>query len=58
MWDGTPVEFHSTVGYRCNKDDLFFEMDKALVQWNMTCLPDGSWDIPDVWPRCLYCKCW
>ena len=56
MWDGTPVDFHSTVGYRCINDSLFFEQNKDIVQWNMTCLPGGSWDIPDHWPRCLSCK--
>ena len=56
MWNETPVDFYSTVGYRCKNDSLFFEQDKDLVQWNITCLPGGSWQIPDLWPRCLPCK--
>ena len=55
MWDGNPVEFNAGVGYKCTKG-LFFEMNRNLLQWNMTCLPDGSWKVPEVWPRCVASK--
>ena len=40
----------------CNSDERFFEIDKDLQRWNLTCLDDGSWDVPDVWPACKECK--
>jgi len=55
MWDGNPVEFNAGVGYNCTKG-LFFEMNRDLLQWNLTCLPDGSWKVPEVWPRCVASK--
>jgi hypothetical protein len=53
LWDGNPVEFNEEVGYGCKADNIFFEMDRDLAQWNMTCLPGGSWDEPEVWPICV-----
>ena len=56
IWDGSPIEFYGTVGYVCSDKNVFFEMKKDLVQWNVTCLPGGSWDKPKVWPNCVPCK--
>ena len=55
-WDEEPVEFFSNSSYSCAAPDLYFEMDRDLESWNMTCLDDGSWDVPDIWPICLDCK--
>ena len=55
-WDGEPVEFFDNSSYSCASQDLYFEMDRNKVSWNMTCLDDGSWDEPQTWPVCLECK--
>ena len=55
-WDEEPVEFFSNSSYSCSAPDLYFEMDRDMEYWNMTCLDDGSWDVPDVWPICLDCN--
>ena len=55
-WDEEPVEFFSNSSYSCAAPDLYFEMDRDLESWNMTCLDDGSWDVPDIWPICLDCR--
>lgn len=55
-WDGVPVEFYKNVSYGCLSSDIYFEMDKDLQYWNMTCLPDGTWNKPAVWPVCLASK--
>lgn len=51
-YDGEPVEFFNTSSYSCVSDDVFFESDREQEFWNLTCLDDGSWEVPD-WPRCL-----
>ena len=56
VWDGEPVSFNHTVSYQCDSADVYFEMDKEMEEWNMTCNFDGSWEVPDVWPICLNCK--
>ena len=30
--------------------------DNLMEEFNMTCLSDGSFDIPKEWPQCLPCK--
>ena len=55
-WNGEPVEFHSNVSYVCESDDLYFEVDREMTEYNISCLPGGSWDEPDVWPVCFNCK--
>ena len=27
-----------------------------MEEFNVTCLSDGSWDVPKEWPQCLPCK--
>jgi hypothetical protein len=54
-WDGAPVEFNSSAVYQCESDDIYFEIDKDLEGYNITCLEDGSWDVPEIWPVCLPC---
>ena len=55
-WDGEPVEFNANVSYVCESDDLFFEWDRDLPEFNISCLEGGSWDEPKEWPICLACK--
>ena len=55
-WNGDPVEFFDNSSYSCATADVFFEMDREKISWNMTCLDDGSWDAPHIWPVCLECK--
>ena len=55
-WDGaTVVEFNYSAVYQCESDDIYFEIDKDLEGYNVTCLEDGSWDVPEIWPVCLPC---
>ena len=55
-WGGEPIEFFDNSSYSCASQDLYFEMDREKVAWNMTCLDDGSWDVPEIWPVCLHCE--
>ena len=55
-WSGDPVEFYDNVSYVCPGDDLFFEWDRDLESYNISCLPGGSWDEPIDWPICVPCK--
>ena len=52
-WDGLPITFNSTTGYSCMSDDLFFEIDRDLTSWNLTCYSNGSVTEPPSWPNCL-----
>ena len=27
-----------------------------MEEFNVTCLSDGSWDVPKEWPQCLPCE--
>ena len=56
QWSGDPVEFHDNVSYVCAGDDLYFEWDRAMTEFNITCLDDGSWPEPEEWPICLECR--
>ena len=56
IWDGSPINFTESVSYVCKEDDLYFESDRELQEYTVQCLPGGSWDAPDTWPRCLHCK--
>ena len=55
-WGGEPIEFFDNSSYSCASQDLYFEMDRDKIAWNMTCLDDGSWDVPEIWPVCLHCE--
>ena len=55
-WSGDPVEFYGNVSYVCASEDLYFEWDRDLPEYNISCLPGGSWDEPLVWPVCYNCK--
>ena len=50
------MEFNSSAVYQCESADTFFEIDKELDGYNVTCLEDGSWDVPDSWPICVSCN--
>ena len=54
-WRGDPVEFHDNVSYVC-QEGLYFEQDREMAEYNLTCQTDGSWIEPPVWPICLPCK--
>ena len=56
LWEGQPVHFQDNVSYTCHSDNLYFELDKEMVEYNVSCLEDGTWDAPEVWPVCLNCK--
>ena len=55
-WDGLPVDFNSSVSYRCETEELFFEWDNLMEEYNVSCLVGGTWDTPKEWPTCLPCK--
>ena len=56
IWSGDPVEFHHDVHYECEEEGLYFEAGREIENFNLTCLTDGSWDVPSVWPRCISSK--
>ena len=56
QWDGLPTEFDGNVSYTCKDENLYFEMDKDMSEYNVTCLEDGTWDEPTEWPVCFNCK--
>ena len=53
-WNEEPVDFNDNVSYVCG--DQYFEWDRDLPEFNITCLEDGSWDAPEVWPNCVPSK--
>ena len=55
-WAGDPVEFHDNVSYVCASEDLYFEADRDMTEYNISCMPGGSWDEPLEWPVCHNCK--
>ena len=56
VWSGDPVEFLHNVSYQCQEEGLYFEAEREMEAVNVTCLTDGSWAEPAVWPRCIRCK--
>ena len=55
LYEGDAVEFYDNNTYVC-QDGLFFEEDRDMPEYNITCLPGGAWDEPIVWPICLASK--
>ena len=53
---GDPVEFYDNATYVCDGEDLYFEWDRDMAEFNVTCLPGGAWELPDEWPRCVACQ--
>ena len=56
QWDGLPTEFDGNVSYTCKDENLYFEMDKDMSEYNVTCLEDGTFEEPEEWPVCLNSK--
>ena len=56
VWDGSPVNFTHSVSYVCREEGLYFERDRDMTSYNITCLPGGQWDEPFKWPKCIKCK--
>ena len=51
-WDNNPIEFYDNNTYVC-QEGLYFEWDRDMPEFNITCLPGGAWDEPIIWPICL-----
>ena len=53
------VQYTVQVSYVCSsgegEEELFFEWDRDMGEYNVSCLEGGSWDQPAVWPVCLPC---
>ena len=56
IWAGDPVEFYGNATYVCAGEDLYFEWERDMAEFNVTCLPGGAWELPDEWPRCVPCQ--
>ena len=56
LWSGDPVEFGANVSYVCQTEQLFFEEDRELGEFNLTCQDGGGWEEPAIWPVCLPCE--
>ena len=54
-YEGEPVEFYDNNTYVC-LEGLYFEWDRDMPEFNITCLPGGAWDEPLEWPICLGSK--
>jgi hypothetical protein len=55
-WNGMPVEFKANSSYSCKSGGFYFEMDRDINAWNLSCVPGGTWAIPTNWPRCVQSK--
>ena len=56
LWSGDPVDFYDNVSYVCNDEEIRFEWDREIIEFNVTCLPGGNWEEVTEWPTCLLCK--
>ena len=58
LWDSKPVEFGETVTYKCARSNLYFEHDREFESFEIECLDDGSFDVPDddEWFKCISSK--
>ncbi len=57
-WNEIPMEFGDKVIYECEKSNLFFEHDRDVFYFEIECLEDGSFDVPedDDWYKCVSSK--
>ena len=56
LWSGEPVDFYGNVSYVCEEEGLYFEWDRDMLEFNISCMPGGSWDLPATWPICVPCE--
>ena len=56
LWSGDPVDFYGNVSYVCEEEGLYFEWDRDMEEFNITCQPGGTWDEPANWPICVPCE--
>ena len=52
-WSGDPVDFYGNVSFVCEEEELYFEWEREMEEFNVSCLHGGHWDTPDLWPVCL-----
>ena len=50
------MEFNSSVSYDCAEEETYFEWNRTMEEYNITCQPGGTWDVPKIWPQCLACE--
>ena len=55
-WSGDPVDFYGNVSFVCEEEELYFEWDRDMEEFNITCQLGGTWDEPEEWPICLPSK--
>ena len=55
-WSGEPVDFYGNVSFVCEEEELYFEWDREMEEFNITCQLGGAWDEPAEWPVCLPSK--
>ena len=55
-WSGEPVDFYGNVSFVCEEEELYFEWDRDMEEFNITCELGGNWDEPAEWPICLPSK--
>jgi hypothetical protein len=56
-FDGvTPYELFSNATYTCERDGLYFEEDKNMVDFTIECQEGGRWKTPLIWPKCVESK--
>ena len=55
-WSGDPVDFYGNVSFVCEEEELYFEWDREMEEFNITCQLGGTWDEPEEWPVCLPSK--
>ncbi len=48
-----PIDFYDTVKYVCESAALYFDFDRDADTFEIQCFPDGSFDLPLVWPKCI-----
>ena len=53
---GEPVNFTDSVAYVCAGEELYYEQDRDMAEYNVSCLPGGGWAEPELWPRCVHCE--
>ena len=56
LWSGDPVDFYGNVSYVCEEEGLYFEWDRDMLEFNISCMPGGIWDQPTTWPICVPCE--
>ena len=49
--DALIFEFGENATFKCESGDIYFEQDRDMRSFDLTCQTNGRWNAPFEWPK-------